>query len=350
VKLTNIAFAAGLVAAALGFGSAQGVDISGAGATFPYPIYAKWADTYKKETGNGLNYQSIGSGGGIKQIKARTVTFGATDAPLKPDELQKEGLVQFPTVIGGVVPVINVPGVKPGELVLDGQTLADIFQGKITSWDDAAIKKLNPNANLPATAIAVVHRSDGSGTSFVFTTYLSQVSQAWADDVGAATAVEWPTGLGAKGNEGVAAGVTQTAGAIGYVEYAYASQNNMTYTKLVNKEGQTVAPEVPNFAAAAESVDWANTPGYYAILTNEPGAQSWPITAATFILIPAQPKDDAAAAEALKFFSWAYAKGDDMAAELHYIPMPDSVVKAIEATWAKEIKGADGKPLYMPMQ
>lgn len=347
MKLTNIAFAAGLAVAAVGIGQAQAVDISGAGATFPYPIYAKWADSYKKETGDTLNYQSIGSGGGIKQIKARTVTFGATDAPLKPEELKKEGLVQFPTVIGGVVPVINVPGIKPGELVLDGQTLADIFQGKITKWDDEAIKKLNPSLTLPAAAIAVVHRSDGSGTSFVFTTYLSQVSKDWADNVGAATAVEWPTGLGAKGNEGVAAGVTQTAGSIGYVEYAYAAQNGMTYTKLVNKDGQTVAPEVPNFAAAAEGVDWANTPGYYAILTNEPGAQSWPITAATFILIPAQPKDDAAAAAALKFFAWAYAKGDDMAAELHYIPMPDKVVAQIEQTWASEIKGADGKPLFV---
>ncbi|MBZ9936672.1 phosphate ABC transporter substrate-binding protein PstS [Mesorhizobium sp. BR1-1-16] len=336
-----------MVAAVIGFGSAEAADISGAGATFPYPIYAKWADTYKKETGNGLNYQSIGSGGGIKQIQARTVTFGASDAPLKPEQLEKDGLVQFPTVMGGVVPVVNLPGIKPGEITLDGQTLADIYQGKITSWDDAAIKKLNPDVNLPSTAIAVVHRSDGSGTSFIFTTYLSQVSKSWGDDVGAATAVEWPTGLGAKGNEGVSAGVTQTVGSIGYVEYAYAAQNNMTFTKLINKDGQTVSPEVPNFMAAAESADWANTPGYYIILTNEPGAKSWPITAATFILIPKQPKDDADAAEALKFFSWAYAKGDAAAAELHYIPMPDAVVENIKATWAKDIKGADGKPLYV---
>ena len=347
MKLTNIVLAAGMVAAVIGFGSAEAADISGAGATFPYPIYAKWADTYKKETGNGLNYQSIGSGGGIKQIKARTVTFGASDAPLKPEELEKEGLVQFPTVIGGVVPVVNLPGIKPGEITLDGSVLADIFQGKITKWDDEAIKKLNPGVQLPSTAIAVVHRSDGSGTSFVFTTYLSQVSKGWADDVGAASAVEWPIGLGAKGNEGVAAGVTQTVGSIGYVEYAYAAQNDMTFTKLINKDGKTVAPEVPNFAAAAENVDWANTPGYYVILTNEPGAASWPITAATFILIPKQPKVDADAAEALKFFSWAYAKGDQEAAALHYIPMPDKVVESIKATWAKEIVGADGKPLYV---
>ena len=345
MKLTNIAFAAGLAVAAIGFGSAQAADISGAGATFPYPIYAKWADAYKKETGNGLNYQSIGSGGGIKQITARTVTFGASDAPMKPEELEKNGLVQFPTVIGGVVPVLNLPGIKPGELTLDGQVLADIFEGKITKWDDAAIKKLNPNANLPSTAIAVVHRSDGSGTSFVFTTYLSQVSKGWADDVGAATAVEWPTGLGAKGNEGVAAGVSQTVGSIGYVEYAYAAQNGMTYTNLVNKEGKTVAPEVPNFASAAENVDWANTPGYYAILTNEPGEKSWPITAATFILIPKQPKDDAAAAEALKFFDWAYKNGNQMAADLHYIPMPAKVVEGIRKTWANVV-GKDGKPVY----
>ncbi len=347
MKLTNIALAAGLAAAAFGIGPAAAVDISGAGATFPYPIYAKWADAYKKETGDSLNYQSIGSGGGIKQIQARTVTFGATDAPLKPEQLEKDGLVQFPTVMGGVVPVINVPGIKAGELVLDGQILADIYQGKITKWDDEAIKKLNPSVALPSSAIAVVHRSDGSGTSFVFTTYLSQASKAWADDVGAATAVEWPTGLGAKGNEGVAASVTQTAGSIGYVEYAYAAQNGIPYAKMVNKDGQTVAPEAANFAAAAESVDWANTPGYYVILTNEPGAKSWPITAATFILIPKQPKDDAAAAAALKFFSWAYANGDKMADELHYIPMPDSVVENIKATWAKDVMGADGKPLYV---
>lgn len=345
MKFTNIAFAAGLAVAALGFGSAQAADISGAGATFPYPIYAKWADAYKKKTDIGLNYQSIGSGGGIKQIIARTVTFGATDAPMKPDDLEKNGLVQFPTVIGGVVPVINLPGVKPGDLTLNGETLADIFKGKITKWDDAAIKALNPDVKLPSTAIAVVHRSDGSGTSFVFTTYLSQVSKSWADDIGAATAVEWPTGLGAKGNEGVAAGVSQTVGAIGYVEFAFAAQNGMTFAKLVNKEGKTVAPEAPNFAAAAENVDWANTPGYYVILTNEPGATTWPITAATFILIPKKPKDEVAAAQALKFFDWAYESGGQMALDLHYIPMPAKVVDGIRKTWANVV-GSDGKPVY----
>ncbi|WEK51735.1 MAG: phosphate ABC transporter substrate-binding protein PstS [Candidatus Kaistia colombiensis] len=346
MKLTNIAVAAGLFAAAIGLNAAQAADISGAGATFPYPVYAKWADTYKKETGVGMNYQSIGSGGGIKQIKAKTVTFGASDAPLKPEELEKAGLVQFPTVIGGVVPIINVPGLKPGEVTLDGQTLADIFQGKITKWDDEAIQKLNPQVKLPSTAIAVVHRSDGSGTSFVFTNYLSQVSKDWADNVGAASAVEWPVGLGAKGNEGVAAGVGQTQGSIGYVEYAFAAQNGMSYTKLINKDGQTVAPDAANFAAAAANVDWANAPGYYVILTNEPGATSWPITAATFILVYAKPDKPADVAEALKFFNWAYDKGDAMAEELHYIPLPDSVVANIKATWAKDILDADGKPVF----
>jgi phosphate transport system substrate-binding protein len=346
VKLKNIALAAGIFAAALGIHAAQAADISGAGATFPYPVYAKWADTYKKETGVGMNYQSIGSGGGIKQIKAKTVTFGASDAPLKPEELEKAGLVQFPTVIGGVVPIINVPGLKPGEITLDGQTLADIFQGKIAKWNDEAIQKLNPSVKLPETAIAVVRRSDGSGTSFVFTTYLSQVSKSWADEVGAASAVEWPVGLGAKGNEGVAANVGQTQGSIGYVEYAFAAQNGMSYTKLINKDGQTVAPDAANFAAAAANVDWANAPGYYVLLTNEPGATSWPITAATFILVHAKPEKPEDVASALKFFEWAYAKGDKMAEELHYIPLPDAVVANIKATWAKDILGADGKPVF----
>jgi phosphate transport system substrate-binding protein len=346
VKFKNIALAAGLFAVTIGFGSAQAADISGAGATFPYPIYAKWADSYKKETGTGMNYQSIGSGGGIKQIKAKTVTFGASDAPLKPEELEEAGLVQFPTVIGGIVPILNVPGLKPGDLVLDGQTLADIFHGKIAKWNDEAIKKLNPSLELPDMAIAVVRRSDGSGTSFVFTTYLSQVSKAWADEIGAATAVQWPVGLGAKGNEGIAANVGQTQGSIGYVEYAFAAQNDMPYAKLINKDGKTVAPDAANFAAAAANVDWDNAPGYYVTMTNEPGETSWPITATTFILVHKQPDSPADVAEALKFFDWAYANGDQMADELHYIPMPDSVVAKVKATWAKEILGADGKPVY----
>ncbi|MGH6935454.1 MAG: phosphate ABC transporter substrate-binding protein PstS [Methylocella sp.] len=324
---------------------AGAVDISGAGATFPYPIYAKWADTYKKETGNGLNYQSIGSGGGIKQIKAKTVTFGASDMPLKPEELREAGLVQFPTVIGGVVPVVNLEGIKPGELALDGPTLAKIFLGEIKSWDDPAIKKLNPKAKLPQQAIVVVHRSDGSGTTFIWTNYLSKVSPDWKSKVGANTAVEWPAGIGAKGNEGVANNTAQTKGAIGYVEYAYAKQNKLTFTDVINKDGKRVAPDATSFQAAAANADWANAPGFYQILTDQAGAKSWPIASATFILVHAAPEDPAAAAEALKFFSWAYEKGGNQAEELDYVPLPVAVVALIKKTWADEIKGADGKPL-----
>ena len=288
---------------------AAAMDISGAGATFPYPIYAKWADAYKTATGVGLNYQSIGSGGGIKQIEARTVTFGATDAPLKGDELDKNGLVQFPMVMGGIVPVVNLTGISAGDLVIDGPTLAKIFLGDIKTWDDPAIEKLNPTAKLPSQAIAVVHRSDGSGTTFNFAYYLAQVSPDWSSKVGFNTSVEWPVGIGAKGNEGVSNNVSQTNGSIGYVEYAYALQNKMTYTKMLNKDGKTVAPTSDAFQAAAANADWNSVPGYGVILANQPGATSWPMTAATFILIPKQPQDPAAAAEALKFFAWAYAKG-----------------------------------------
>ncbi|HEY0291798.1 MAG TPA: phosphate ABC transporter substrate-binding protein PstS [Hansschlegelia sp.] len=333
-------------AAALMATPALAADISGAGATFPYPIYAKWADSYKKETGNGLNYQSIGSGGGIKQIQARTVTFGATDAPLKGEQLEKDGLVQFPMVMGGIVPVINVDGVAPGELTLDGPTLAKIFLGSITSWDDEAIKKLNPSAKLPSIAIAIVHRSDGSGTTFNFTNYLSKVSPDWKDKVGSATAVEWPTGLGGKGNEGVANYVAQTKGSIGYVEYAYAKQNKLSYTKMINKDGKPVAPVTESFQAAAANADWSGTPGFGVILTDEAGAESWPITAATFILIHKQPQDPVAATEALKFFAWAYKSGAKTAEALDYIPMPEKVVAEIQSVWAKDIKGPDGKALY----
>jgi phosphate transport system substrate-binding protein len=325
--------------------SAAAADISGAGATFPYPIYAKWADMYKKETGNGLNYQSIGSGGGIQQIKAKTVTFGASDMPLMPKDVVKLGLVQFPTVVGGDVPVVNLPGVKAGDLKLDGDTLAKIFLGKITKWDDPAIKKLNPDAKLPSEAIVVVHRSDGSGTTFIFTNYLSKVSKEWADNVGASTAVQWPTGLGAKGNEGVANNVLQTKGAIGYVEYAYAKQNKMSSVYMINQAGKTVAPEASAFQAAAANADWAKSDHYHVILTNEPGEASWPIAGATFILMYKTPVDEAASREALKFFAWAYAHGDKAAEALDYVPLPDAVVKQIEETWANEIKGADGKPI-----
>ena len=280
---------------------AAAFEISGAGATFPYPIYAKWADAYKKETGNGLNYQSIGSGGGIKQIQNKTVTFGASDMPLQPAELKKWNMVQFPTVIGGDVPVVNLDGIKANDLKLDGDTLARIFLGEITKWDDPAIKKLNPNAKLPSQAIVVVHRSDGSGTTFIWTDYLSKVSAKWKSDVGASTSVEWPAGIGAKGNEGVANNVANTKGSIGYVEYAYAKQNNMTTVSMINKDGKTVAPDAASFQAAAAYADWEKADSFYVILTNQPGAASWPIAGATFILMYKQPTDPAAAAEALKF-------------------------------------------------
>jgi phosphate transport system substrate-binding protein len=343
-QLRAIAVAGLLAATVL---PAVAVEISGAGATFPYPLYAKWADTYRKETGIGLNYQSIGSGGGIKQIEAKTVTFGATDAPLKGEELDKFGLVQFPMVMGGIVPVVNIEGVKPGELVLDGPAVAAIFLGKVKSWNDPAIKKLNPNAKLPSQAIAVVHRSDGSGTTFNFTYYLALVSPDWKSQVGSNTSVEWPIGIGAKGNEGVSNNVSQAKGSIGYVEYAYARQNKMTYTKMVNKDGKTVAPTAEAFQAAAANANWNSAPGFGLILANQPGTESWPMTAATFILMPKQPPDPVAAAEALKFFAWAYAKGDKMAEELDYVPMPKKVVEDIEKVWAREIKDSSGKPLHV---
>ena len=327
--------AAGLVAAST---SAFAADITGAGATFPFPIYSKWADAYKKETGNGLNYQSIGSGGGIKQIEAKTVTFGATDMPLKVEQLEKDGLVQWPMVMGAIVPVVNLEGIKAGELVFDGPTLADIYLGKITKWDDPAIKKLNPNAKLPSEAITVVRRSDGSGTTFNFTDYLSKVSPDWKSKVGSGTAVEWPTGVGAKGNEGVSGNISQTKNSIGYVEYAYAKQNKLTYTGLINKGGKTVQPTVEAFQAAASNADWTHAPGYYVILTDQPGDKSWPITASTFILMHKEPADKAAAGEALKFFKWAFANGGKMAEELDYIPMPKNVIDLIEKTWSSDIK------------
>jgi phosphate transport system substrate-binding protein len=340
--LRTLTSAAILVASVVG---ASASDISGAGATFPYPIYAKWADSYKKETGNGLNYQSIGSGGGIKQIKAKTVTFGASDMPLTPKDVTASGLVQFPTVVGGDVPVVNLDGVKAGDLVLDGPTLAAIFLGKITKWDDPAVKKLNPNAKLPSDAMVVVHRSDGSGTTFIFTDYLSKVSPEWKDNVGASTAVEWPAGIGAKGNEGVANNVTQTKGAIGYVEYAYAKQTKMASVNMINKDGKVVAPDAEAFQAAAANADWAKSDHYYVILTDQPGAGSWPIAGATFILMHKQPADPAAAAEALKFFSWAYAKGGKAAEDLDYVPLPAAVVDQIKRTWSADFKTADGKPI-----
>jgi phosphate transport system substrate-binding protein len=335
--------AAGLIA---GSTSAYAADITGAGSTFIYPVLSKWADAYKKETGNGVNYQSIGSGAGIKQVQAKTVTFGATDAPLKSDQLEKDGLAQWPMIMGGIVPVVNVEGVKPGDMVLDGQTLADIFQGKIAKWDDAAIKKLNPDVKLPSEAISVVHRADASGTTFNFTDYLSKVNPDWKSKVGSDTAVEWPVGIGAKGNEGVSANIAQTKGAIGYVEYAYAKQNKLVYTKMLNKDGKTVAPTMDAFQAAAANADWNSVPGYGLILDNQPGAESWPMTAATFILIHKQPQDPAAATAALKFFAWAYSKGAKMAEELDYVPMPAAVVTSVEKLWAAQIKDGSGKALF----
>jgi phosphate transport system substrate-binding protein len=332
------------VAASLSFAAAA-ADISGAGATFPYPIYAKWADAYKKETGVGLNYQSIGSGGGIKQIKAKTVTFGASDMPLKPDDLKASGLVQFPMIIGGVVPVVNVKGVMPGELLLDGPTIASMYMGDIKQWNDPAIKKLNPKLTLPNTAIAPVYRSDGSGTNFLFSDFLSKSSPKFLSSIGANSSVQWPVGIGAKGNEGVANMTAQTDGAIGYVEYAYAKQNKLSYTMLINKAGKAVTPSAESFQAAASTADWAAADGYYLILTDQAGAKSWPITGASFILVYKQPDDPAAVAEAMKFFAWAYKNGAAMAAELDYVPLPASLIDQVKKTWTANIT-AGGKPIW----
>src|SRR6202166_2787750 len=331
-------------AASLSFGAAA-VDISGAGATFPYPIYAKWADAYKKLTGVGLNYQSIGSGGGIKQIKAKTVTFGASDMPLKPDDLKASGLLQFPMIIGGVVPVVNIQGIQAGQLHLDGATVASIYLGDITQWNDPKIKALNPKLTLPNTAIAPVYRSDGSGTNFLFSDFLSKASPKFLSSIGANTSVQWTTGIGAKGNEGVANMTTQTDGAIGYVEYAYAKQNKMAYTLLTNKAGAAVAPNAESFQAAAANGDWVHADSYYLILTDQAGAKSWPITGASFILLYKQPDDPAPVKEAMKFFAWAYKDGASMAAELDYVPLPPALIAQGKKTWATEITSG-GKPVW----
>src|SRR6201995_1803829 len=325
---------------------AQAAEISGAGATFPYPIYAKWAETYAAKTGTKLNYKSIGSGGGIAQINARTVDFGASDMPLKPEELEKNGLTQFPPVIGGEVMVVNLPGIKPGQMTLDGPTIADIYLGKMTKWSDPAIAKLNPGVKLPDTAIAVVHRSDGSGTTFIWTNYLSKVSADWKSKVGENTAVEWPVGIGAKGSEGVANNTAQTVGSLGYVEYAYAKQNNLTYAKMVNHAGKVVAPTTEAFQAAAASADWSSAPNFRVIMTDAAGDKSWPVAGSTFILMQTVPTDIASSSEALKFFDWGYKNGKQMVAELDYVPMPDNVVALIEKTWKDKIKSSDGKPVY----
>lgn len=346
MRLTKSLLAALTLGALTVCSSAQAANISGAGATFPYPVYAKWADAYKKQTGIGLNYQSIGSGGGIKQITGGTVTFGASDAPLKPEQLQKAGLVQWPMIMGGIVPIVHLKGIKPGELVIDGPTLARIYLGEIKTWNDPALTALNPEVTLPSTAIAVVHRSDGSGTTFNFTDYLSKISPEWKDRVGSATTVEWPAGVGAKGNEGVANQTTQIDGAIGYVEYAYAAQNHIAYMKMKNAAGNVVAPDMTSFSAAASNAEWAKAPGYYLILTNAPGDRSWPIAATSFILMPKQPKDTQAAKQALTFFDWAFKSGDRMAEALDYVPVPDHIVALIRKTWAQEIKSTSGEPVY----
>ena len=324
----------------------QATDITGAGATFPYPVYAKWADAYKTETGIGLNYQSIGSGGGIKQITAKTVDFGASDKPLTPEELDKEGLMQFPTVIGGVVPVINVVGIEAGKLKLDGTTLANVFLGKITKWNDPAIAALNKDIKLPDSDITVVHRSDGSGTSFVFTNYLSKVSPEWKTTVGEGTAPNWKAGVGGKGNEGVAANVQSIKGTIGYVEYAYALQNKMNHVQMKNRDGLFVQPDAASFKAAAAGAKWEKAPGFYEILTDEPGKASWPISGATFILMHKMQDKPDTAKEVLKFFDWAYVKGEKLATDLDYVTLPDSVVKLIRAAWTAQIKDAAGKAVW----
>lgn len=336
----------GAALAALAFGTPlQAADMTGAGATFPYPIYAKWADAYKKATGNAVNYQSIGSGGGIKQIRAKTVDFGASDAPLSGEELAKDGMVQFPAIMGGVVPIYNIKGVNAGAITLTGALLADIYLGKIKRWNDPAIAKLSPGVKLPNQAISVVHRADGSGTTFLFTDYLSKVSATWKASVGTGTAVKWPTGVGGKGNEGVASYASRIDGAIGYVEYAYAKKNNLPHAKMINRDGGTVSPSEEAFKAAAAGANWSGVPGMGVILTDQPGKTSWPITGASFILMHKTQARPESAKEVLKFFEWAFKNGAGMASELDYVAMPDSVVKQIMAGW-KDIKDAGGKPVY----
>ncbi len=325
---------------------ASSTQISGAGATFPYPVYSKWAQQYNQKTGVRMNYQAIGSGGGIKQIKARTVDFGASDAPLEKDELDKFGLLQWPMIMGGVVPIVNVPGIKPGELRLDSGTLARIFLGEIKRWNDPAIKHLNPDLKLPATAITVVHRADGSGTTFNFTNYLSKVSDAWRKSIGFGKAVDWPTGVGGKGNQGVANYVGRINGAVGYVEYAYALENNLSYTQLRNRAGHYVQPDSRTFQAAAANADWQHAPGFYLILTDQPGADSWPITAASFILMYRQQRDAATAKAVLQFLDWAYRNGQPAAEKLNYVPMPSRVVKMVEDMWHSRMRGPDGGPVW----
>jgi phosphate transport system substrate-binding protein len=326
--------------------SAFAVDITGAGATFPFPLYSKWAEAYKAASGNGLNYQSIGSGGGIRQIKAKTVDFGASDMPLKGEDLEKDGLAQFPSAIGALVPAINLPGIEARAMKLTGPILADIYLGKISKWDDAKIKELNPDLKLPSAGINVVYRSDGSGTTFVWTDYLSRISEEWKTKVGANTSVSWPVGVGGKGNEGVSATVKQIANSLGYIEYAYAKQNKLSYALVQNKDGKFPNPETESFQAAAANADWKAAPGYGIILNNQPGEKAWPITSATFILMHKKTDKAEGSAAALKFFDWAYANGDKLAIDLEYVPLPANVKDQVRATWKAEIKDNSGKPLF----
>jgi phosphate transport system substrate-binding protein len=335
LKLQKTVALAALSLSTLSF-SVLAADITGAGATFPYPIYAKWAEAYKAKTGSGLNYQSIGSSGGIKQIKAKTVDFGATDAPVKFEDLEADGMVQFPAIIGGVVPVMNIEGVKPGQIKLDGITLADIFQGNITNWNDKRIAALNPGVKIPAGDITVVHRADGSGTTAIFTDYLAKVSESWKSSVGAGAAVKWPaaTSVGGKGNEGVAANVSRVKNSIGYVEYAYAKKNKMIYAQMKNLSGNYVSPDDLTFAAASANTDWSKIPGMGIYLTNAAGANSWPITGASFILMYKNPVNKANSAEVLKFFEFAFKEGKNMAIDLDYVPMPDATTDFIrKSVW-----------------
>jgi phosphate transport system substrate-binding protein len=342
-KIVRCSFAVSAVMLAAAAANAQ--DVTGAGASFPAPIYSKWADAYNKATGARINYQSVGSGAGIKQIKSKTVDFGATDAPLKDDELAKDGLIQFPTVIGGVVPVVNIKGIAPGQLRLTGGVLGDIYLGKVTKWNDPAITALNPGVALADDAIAVVRRADGSGTSFLFTNYLSKVNDEWKTKVGEGTAVNWPTGAGGKGNEGVSAFVQRLPNSIGYVEYAYAKQNKMSYVQLKNKDGNFAKPDDETFKAAAAGADWAKS--FYQVLTNQAGKDAWPITGATFILMHKTQDKPVNATNSLKFFEWAYGNGDKPAEDLDYVPLPAKVKDLTRKLWADNLKDASGKAVAL---
>lgn len=333
-------------ASALVMSSSLAADITGAGATFPYPIYAKWAESYKAATGTGLNYQSVGSGAGIKQIKARTVDFGASDMPLAAADLDKDGLMQFPAIMGGVVAVVNVEGVRPGQLKMTGPLLADIYLGKVTKWNAPEIAALNPGVKLPATDITVVHRADSSGTSFLFTDYLSKTSASWKQQVGAGTTVKWAAGVGGKGNEGVAANVQRIKGAIGYVEWAYAKKNGLSHTQLRNREGVFLQPDDDAFKAAAADAEWSKAPGFGVVLTDGAGKASWPITGVSYILMHKSQANATKGREVVKFFDWAYANGAKSAAELDYVPMPASVVKQVQSAWKARLKDNAGKAIY----